>query len=100
MNSSTQDELNKMKDPEEFDKYMAEFFGNVIANPAVDSKNRLYGQMAFEYVCAYRGARDAVRRMVSNGKAHKLIVEDLLKSFDYIDILISKYKEAAGYVDT
>lgn len=98
--SDMQDKLNKMVDPEEFDKYMAQFFGNLIANPAVDSKNRLYGQMAFEYVCAYRGARDAVRRLVKQGRAHKLIVEDLLKSFDYIDILISKYKEAAGYVDT
>ena len=98
--SSKQDELNKMMDPVGFDKYMAEFFGNLIANPSVDPKNRLYGQMAFEYVCAYRGARDAVRAMVNQGRAHKLIVEDLLKSFDYIDILISKYKEAAGYVDT
>lgn len=98
MNSS-QEDLNNMKEPREFDQYMAEFFGNLIANPSVDPKNRLYGQMVFEYVCAYRGARDAVRAMVSQGRAHKLIVEDLIKSFDYIDILISKYKEAAGYVD-
>ena len=97
--SNKQDELNNMIEPEEFDKYMAEFFGNLIANPSVDPKNRLYGQMVFEYVCAYRGARDAVRAMVNQGRAHRLIVEDLIKSFDYIDVLISKYKEAAGYVD-